>query len=400
MVAVNPNILIWARETAALDLEEAARKLGFRDSKKRTAVEKLVSLEGGNSEPTVPQLYKMSRAYYQPYLVFYLSMPPADMDRGEDFRTVQQRSTNHKGNAHLKLLMRDIKVAQNLIRDALEEDQVETLPFVNSASLSSGVMTLAKTISGALDFDLSAFRQPASYRKAFAYLRERIERKRIFVLLLSDLGSHHTTIPVKVFRGFIFSDDLAPFIVLNRQDADSAWSFTALHEVVHLWLGSSGISGQWGNHGIEKFCNQVAGEILFPLQERINIELDTAQGIDHLVGQIGTIAKSRNLSRPMVAYSLFLAGKIKEPTWRDFNTRYEAGRAVESERSNSEKSLKNGGPSYYTVRRHQLGNALLKVTKQFVDSGQLQPTKAALVLRVKPLNVSRLLNPTTAQATG
>jgi hypothetical protein len=29
MTRVNPNILLWARETAGLSLEEASRKLGF-----------------------------------------------------------------------------------------------------------------------------------------------------------------------------------------------------------------------------------------------------------------------------------------------------------------------------------------------------------------------------------
>lgn len=400
MVAVNPDILIWARETAALELEEAARKLGFRDSKKHTAVEKLERLESGNSEPTVPQLYRMSKAYYQPYLVFYLDSPPADMDRGEDFRTVRQRSADSKGNAHLHLLMRDVKVAQYLIRDALEDDQVETLPFVNSASRSTRVTELAQTISEALQFEITKFREPNSCRKAFAYLRDRIERKRIFVLLLSDLGSHHTTIPVNVFRGFIFADDLAPFIVINRQDVDCAWGFTALHEVTHLWLGSSGVSGQWGRQGIERFCNQVAGEILFPIRERTEIELDTSHGIDRVDEQIGAVAQSRNLSKAMAGYSLFLAGKIDEMTWRKLNMRFDAASKMESKKTSDESRQGNGGPSYYTVRRHQLGNALIEVTKQFVDSGQLQPTKAAKVLRVKPLNVTRLLNPSAAQVTG
>jgi len=33
-----------------------------------------------------------------------------------------------------------------------------------------------------------------------------------------------------------------PFIVINDQDARAAWSFTALHEVAHLGLGTTGVS--------------------------------------------------------------------------------------------------------------------------------------------------------------
>ena len=400
MVAVNPEILIWARKTAALSVDEAARKLGFRDTKKRTATEKLNMLENGETEPSMPQLYKMAKVYFQPLLVFYLNQPPAEIDRGEDFRTLPQKTMDAKGNAHLKLLMRNVKVAQNLIGDALEDDQADILPFVNSASMSTGVMALATTIREMLDFDLETFRKAKTYRKAFAYLREQIESRRIFLLLLSDLGSHHSTIPVHVFRGFVYSDNLAPFIVINRKDAVSAWSFTALHEVAHLFLGSSGVSGQWGNLRIERFCNQVAGEILFPSRERNAIHLNPDHGIERVADRIGSIARANKLSRAMVAYSLYLTGRIDELLWHKLNSKFEDDRQLETERANDDNKASEGGPSYYVVRRHQLGNALVKLTKQFVDTGQLQPTKAALVLGVKPLNVYPLLNPNAARVRG
>lgn len=75
MIVVNPEILKWARETAGLDLDEAARKLGFRNSKKRTAIEKVESLESGQEPPTRAQLNKMAKAYFQPPIVFYLPSP-------------------------------------------------------------------------------------------------------------------------------------------------------------------------------------------------------------------------------------------------------------------------------------------------------------------------------------
>ena len=47
----NPN-LEWARKNSLLTIEEAAHKLNFKDSKKYTAVEKLVAIESGKEEPT------------------------------------------------------------------------------------------------------------------------------------------------------------------------------------------------------------------------------------------------------------------------------------------------------------------------------------------------------------
>ena len=237
MVAVNPDILIWARETAGLDVKDVAKKI-FTDGKKLSAIEKLELLESGQTEPTRPQLRKMSKAYHQPLLTFYLSNPPKRGDRGEDFRNLPQRSTDRTGNARLNFLMRNVKASQNLIRNLLEDEgDVVPLPFVNSATTSMGVERVAEDIVRTLQFDLTTLRKQRTYSDAFKYLRRRVENVGIFVLLASDLGSHHSTIPLEVFRGFAFADSIAPFIVINRQDAVSAWSFTALHEVAHLWLG-------------------------------------------------------------------------------------------------------------------------------------------------------------------
>ena len=59
MPKVNPAIMVWARETASLTQEEAARKLGLRDSSRSSAVEKLARFECGQKEPS-PRLAKMA----------------------------------------------------------------------------------------------------------------------------------------------------------------------------------------------------------------------------------------------------------------------------------------------------------------------------------------------------
>lgn len=392
MPAVNPGILIWARETAGLELNEAAKKLGFQDSKSRTAADKLMCLEVGKKYPTRNQIYKMSKVYHQPLLVFYLSEPPQKGDRGEDFRTMPQKSSDRKGNARLDLLMRDVKAAQNLVRDLLEEDNAEPMPFIGSASMTLGYKNVAQEIVETLNFDLELFRDNSTVRDAFVYLRERIESKGIFVLLKSDLGSHHTTIPVDVFRGFAFADPIAPFIVINRQDAVSAWSFSALHETAHLWLGASGVSGMWGEIQIERFCNRVAGQILLPMDELQSAEFDFTSESDEIMDQIVIFADSRNISRAMVAYSLLLNKRISLEFWNLLQGRFNEDVYRQREQTRADNS-KKGGPSYYVIRRHHLGPALIGLAKQFVDTGQLTPSKAGVVLGVKPVNVYPLLNP-------
>ena len=393
MVAVNPDILIWARETAALDVEEAAKKLGFRDSKKRTAIEKLEHLESGEEKPTNAQLNRMAKAYFQPPMVFYLPKPPRRGEVGEDFRTVSQQKADPKGNARLSLLTRDIKAAQRLIKGVLVEDGEEALPFVNSTVLSAGVASVAQDIIKTIDFNLDTFRKQRRVRDAFAYLRQQIELSRIFVLLLSDLGSHHTTIPVEVFRGFAFADEIAPFIVINRKDAISAWSFTALHEVAHVWLGTSGVSGEYGDKDVERFCDRVAGEILFPSKDRAAMKVELQNKIDLIASKIDGAADRMNLSRSMISYNLWLDGQIDYGIWEGLRIHFAQQWAAKKKYDRERNKQRTGGPSYYRSRRHQLGKALVDTARYAVSVNALTPSKAAVVLGVAPTSVYPILFP-------
>jgi len=87
-MTLNPEILTWARNTAGLSADAAARALGFSDTRQRSATERLMALEAGDEEPSRSVLVKMAKAYRRSLLVFYLSAPPRTGDRGQDFRTV------------------------------------------------------------------------------------------------------------------------------------------------------------------------------------------------------------------------------------------------------------------------------------------------------------------------
>jgi Zn-dependent peptidase ImmA (M78 family) len=136
------------------------------------------------------------------------------------------------------------------------------------------------------------------------------------VLLLGNLGSHHTNIPVETFRGFAISDELAPFVVINDQDAHAAWSFTALHELAHLWLGTTGVSGGSAENRIERYCNEAAAEVLLPLAEMRQLAHLRNARFAALIDTLSAFANTRKISRRMVAYTLWRANIIADATWR------------------------------------------------------------------------------------
>jgi Zn-dependent peptidase ImmA (M78 family) len=196
---------------------------------------------------------------------------------------------------------------------------------------------------------------------------------------------------VEAFRGFALADDVAPFVVLNDQDARSAWSFTLVHELAHLWLGTTGVSGVFADAQIEKFCNDVAGNLLLPANELPLVGVDLKTDVETAARRIGEFAEERHLSRSMVAYSLLRAGSLTENTWHTLTGRFQA-QWRQSRDAKRERQKERTGPDYYIVRRHRLGSALLHFVSRNMSDGALTPTKASQVLGVKPRSVAPLLS--------
>lgn len=391
MTAVKPAILIWARETAGFSLEEAAHKLGIKDGKETRGADRLAEYERGEKEVSRSLLLRMSKQYRRSLLTFYLSAPPARGDRGEDFRTLPERETGDQ--SLVDALVRDIRVRQGLIRPILEdEEETAPLPFIGSMRLDDGSAAVVQSIRQKLGMGLREFRAQASPESAFALLRRHVEEMGIFVLLAGNLGSHQTNLDVEHFRGFALADPIAPFIVINDQDAKPAWSFTLLHELAHLWLGATGVSGSFSESRIERFCNEVAGEFLLPAAELALAGVDRNTTEVAAIDAIDAFAAERHLSRSMVAYRLRNANLITDATWRSlrgiFRNRWRHGRDAQRERARE----RAGGPNYYVIRRHRLGAALLRFVARNVSAGALSPTKAGRVLGVKPRSVEPLLS--------
>jgi Zn-dependent peptidase ImmA (M78 family)/transcriptional regulator with XRE-family HTH domain len=392
MPKVNPAILRWARETAGLDQAEAAERLKIRDARGVAALDRLKALEDGEDTPSRPLLVRMAKQYRRPLLTFYLGSPPPQGDRGQDFRTLP-RDQPPDDEPLLDALIRDVQARQSMIRSALlDEDDVQLLDFIGSETAESGVEALVASIRSVLKLPLEEYRQCRDVDDAFGLLRARTEEAGVFVLLLGNLGSHHTNIDLDTFRGFAIADDVAPFLVINDQDHHAAWSFTLLHELTHLWLGETGVSGGRPELAVERFCNEVASEFLLPASELAELaEVGHASTAD-AAGRIGEFASSRKVSHSMVAYKLFTHGLVDAAKWSTLSHFFRERWLSERERRRERARESEGGPSYYVVRRHRLGTALVEATARLMATGSLTTSKAGTVLGVKPKNVQGVLS--------
>jgi len=388
MPRIKHVILYWARETSKLSIEDAARKLNITDRKTASAAEKLIAFEDGTNAPSRSLLLRMSKIYHQPLLTFYLDQPPSTGDRGEDFRTLPD-DFEEEENTYVDVLIRDIKARQSTVRETLiDEDEEIRLGYIGKYTVEHGAARIVQTIREILNVNLAEYRAQPNNKEAFKFLRRQAEAAGIFVLLKGNLGSYHSNIDVRTFRGFVLSDDIAPFIVINNRDAESAWSFTLVHEMAHLVLGQTGVSGAYAEIQIEKFCNNVASEFMLPKAEFEAFQLSNLD-FDALKTKISDYAFSKKLSSSHIAYRLYRRGDIEKPLWERLRKYYRDQWLEQREIYKHKNSQKDGGPSYYVVQRHKLG-ALVELVRRLTYSGALTTTKAGMLLDVKPLKVHRL----------
>lgn len=393
-VSVNPEILVWARETAGLSHEDAVKKLGIRDAYGVAAVNRLRALEDGKDEPTQAMLVKMAKQYRRPLLTFYLSAPPPKGDRGADFRTVPARYSDAE-RAHVDALVRDIRARQSMVRALLEdEDEAEPLPFVGSMKMSDGTSVILQSMRELLGMELETYYGQPNPNAAFALLREKVGQQGVFVLLKGDLGSYHTEMDTDLFRGFSIDDTVAPFIVINDRDSKSAWSFTLLHELTHLILGQSGIGSASieNDNQVEQFCDIVAGEFLLPPRELRHLDISYDGGLDSIEERISDFAHKRNISRTMVAYNAQRAQLIERRAFESLYAKFRHQWTAQSQDQRERTRNQDSGPSYYIVRRHRLGNELVSLVRRMMQADAVSTSKAARILGVNSANVHNLIH--------
>ncbi len=208
--------------------------------------ERLAAFEDGQREPSRPLLLRMARQYRRPLLTFYMSAAPRTGERGQDFRTLPPEHSRAQ-DALVDALIRNVRARQEMVRAVLEdEDEAVRLPFVASKTMRDDVTAVLQSIRETLNLDLDQYRgrKPGKLvPSGFTYLRAQAERVGIYVLLIGNLGSHHTSLDVETFRGFALADDLAPFIVMTEM-ALRIWAETqpTAGSLVETYLRSRSIN--------------------------------------------------------------------------------------------------------------------------------------------------------------
>ena len=309
---ITPEVILWARVSANISLDDAAKKVGVK-------VEKLAEWEKGQAFPTVRQAIKLANIYRRPFAAFFLPEPPKDFALLQDFRRI---SNNLRYSTALIFMLREIQEKQQWMSDFLKDNGEPPLPFIGQFTIKDSTRKIAREIVKYLGIE-------NAQSNNLKHWIQKSESKGIFV---SKAGSYHNHLPILVeeARGFVISDKYAPFMFINSRDLDAAQLFTIVHELVHLWIGESAVldasliefrTKNIEYNEVEVFCNRVAAEILMPEAEILDIFKDVTT--DYLMEEMVIFASREfGVSQLAVWTRLKNLNKISPIKYKEIRDRY------------------------------------------------------------------------------
>jgi Zn-dependent peptidase ImmA (M78 family)/transcriptional regulator with XRE-family HTH domain len=247
----------WSRRRAGLSEADLAESITVKE-------DKVLAWEAGESKPTFRQAQQWANLAHVPFGYLFLNEPPKEVLPLPDLRTVGGAAP---AAPSLDLLdtVRDVLRKYEWYLDYLREQGLSPLPFVGKFNSTARVADVVADMRSVLGINEAPHRQGGE-----DYLRQLIaaaDAAGILVMRSGVVGTNtHRKLDVGEFRGFAISDKFAPIVFINIADAPAARLFTLIHELAHIWIGSSGVSSLSPsvNRQDEVFCNAVAGEFLVP----------------------------------------------------------------------------------------------------------------------------------------
>lgn len=363
-VNVQPRVLRWARERAALGTDELARKIGLKASR-------ITEWEESGEIP-LTYLERVAEKTHIPVGFLFLSEPPEQPFPVADFRTPSDQRPPTPSTELLDTIYQ-CEQRQLWYRELTIEDRGEPLSFVGSAQPNSAAQDIARHIREAIGLDASQRAAFDTWTEALRDLFERAESVGVLVMRNGVVGNNtHRKLSVSEFRGFALSDAYAPLVFVNAADSKSAQMFTLAHELVHIWRGESGISDADPHSRVptERFCNAAAAEILVPTDDFVRAWRRTTD----VEGEIQRLTRIFKVSAQVVLIRARSAEAIDAATF---------SRLYENERARVPETQGAGGGDFYRTQRSRLGRRFATAVIASAIEGRTPYTEAFQLLGIR-----------------
>lgn len=366
---INYQMLSWARERSGMTASEFAKKC-------QVSEEKLLAWEAGTQDITFKQAMKYAEKAHVPFAYLFLATPPHEALAIPDLRTLDARPCQEL-SAELRDLLKLMLQRQAWYKEYLQQQLAEPNSVVGRCKVTDGVNTIVKDMRQTLS--IAQHPQRGRWEDYYRDLVGRIETQGVLVMRQANLGHISRAFDIEEFRGFALSDDYAPIIFINHNDAAGARLFTLIHELCHIWLGQSGISDASSRtqRREEMLCNAVAAEFLVPGEEFSQLWQQTAGNWQE---KIPVLEAHFHVSAWVLARRALTLDFISQ---QDYSAYIAARRTAYKDKESST------GPSYYQTKKAQISGLFSRAVVSEALSGRLLLREAGQLLGgMKPKNIS------------
>ncbi len=365
-VEVQPELIQWARARSGIDDETWATRFPRYDE-----------WLAGERVPTLKQLEDFARKTYTPVGYFFLDAPPYEEVPIPDFRTLGDRPAPTIVSADLLETLYVCQARQEWYRDTQLLNGEQPLAFVGTSTTASDPASVAGQMRSVLEWTSETRSRLGSWNAALTQLRENAEAAGVLVMISGIVGSNtHRKLDPEEFRGFALTDEYAALVFINGADSKAAQVFTLAHELAHLWLGSTALSDvdpeSTRTFDDERWCNQVAAELLVPMDEfRELFDPD-----EELWVQLEPLAERFRVSSQVILVRMRESGAL---SWDDFMHEFE----MQRKRIAEIVASRGTGGNFYNTKPVQVGKRFARALIASTVEGRTPYTEAFRLLGVK-----------------
>ncbi len=370
-VAIKPQLLRWACERAGFDVADLEHKFPH-----------LADWVGGAAQPTLKQLEAFAKTTYTPVGYLFLPEPPVEAIPIPDFRAPGNERIGHPSPDLLDTIY-VCQQRQEWFRNYARSMGESPLAFVGSVRVADDVVRTAARIRVELGVDLDARRRMPTWTNALRHLIEQADGLGILVMCNGVVhNNNYRHLDPQEFRGFAMADDLAPLVFINGADTKAAQMFTLAHELAHIWLGQSAVSDSQPTavpvQQVERWCNEVAAELLVPLEAM----RQAYQPDGDLADEAGRLARRFKVSTLVILRRILdVGGLTQQEFWEAYHAEVARLRAIPRRR----------GGNFYLTQAARVSKRFAAALCASTLEGQTRYTDAFRMLGFSKLSTFREL---------
>jgi len=377
-VEVNPTVLKWARESAGINEEEVAKRLGERED-----INIVLGLEVGDKVPTLTQLKELAGLYKRPLGAFLLAEPPKEPPMPKDFRMLPF-GEEVPFTKKTYFAVRKARWLRDKALEIADELGLKAEPIINSINIDEDPEKIAVIERERSGIPITAQKQWKDDYEAFSNWRSKLAKVNILLFQMQ--------IPAEEMSGFSIIGNRYPVIAVTTSDHIRRRIFSIFHEYAHVLLGISGIcipkgtypSGDTHSREIENFCDRFAESFLIPETEFLKDDkvqrLITNEELPDVI--INNLVNDYKVSKYVILYRLLHTALI---TRRQFTEKFEAWQTETPEKpkgrrgvSRPERCVKYIGPFFTSMVLDAQSKGIITLS-DVTDYLSIRPTEISKV---------------------